>query len=315
MADVPWPNKDEDLSTLKRYSFSSNTDIFSCGTCSSQMFVRGSHTDGVAVFTGALENTPNLVRYDNHTFVGDTKDGGASTWLAKGPDGTTQTRWAERYKSSQEFSGSWSERSKHASSVRASDAVASPDFTPLRCHCRGVQLFLKSGIDLASGTEKKLNGKPESKTGRYTTHIDACDSCRMALGSDLVHWAFVALDHLYYSVEEAEQGPPPFQNIHDLRDTVARKDPKIGTLAMYRSSEKAERYHCSNCSATIFYTEHGLPDQADIAIGVLDHPDGARAEGLLAWDRSLIDHINDTKGGWREGLTAKYLHEANNWQS
>jgi hypothetical protein len=316
VADVPWPNKDEDLSKLKSYSFSSNTTIFSCGTCSTQMFAQASHLDGTIVFTGALENTPGLVRYGNHIFVGDTKDGGASTWLVNGPDGATLSRWVEREGSSQELSASWPERSKHAPINEASGAVASPDLTPLWCHCRGVQFFLKSGKDLASGTDKRLNGQPEKGTGRYTTHIDACDSCRMAHGvADLIHWAFVPLDHLYYSPDDAEQASGPLQTIHDLRDAVARKDPGIGTLAIYRSSERAERYHCSNCSATIFYTEHDLPDQADIAIGVLDHPDGARAEGLLAWDRSLMDHIKDTKGGWREGLASKYLDEAGKWDS
>ena len=314
MADVTWPNEDEDLSALNKYVFSPNTDIYSCGTCSTQMFCNGQHTGrGPAVFSGALENTLGLVRYDNHIFVGDTIDGGASSWLVNGPDEKPATRWKERSLGGEQLDASWPGDANPSSSA---DIPASPDVTPLWCHCKGVKLFLKSGKDLAAGTDKKFFKKPEPGTGKYVTHIDACDSCRLALGSDLIHWIFVPFDHLFYSAEDISQGAtPPFANMYDLRKAVSTQDPRIGTLALYRSSDRAERYHCSKCSATIFYTEHGLPEQADIAIGVLEHPDGARAESLLAWDRKHSDHIKDTVGGWREGLVHKYVDEARSWRS
>lgn len=316
MADIQWPNEHEDLSALKRYAFSKNTDIFSCSTCSTKMFCKAQHIGPApGVFTGALENVPGLVRYDNHIFVGDTKDGGASTWLLFGPDEKPRTRWRERIGAGDELDASWPGDSDRGKS-NTGDNIPSPNYTPLWCHCKGVKLFLKSGRDLSSGTNDRLFKQPELGTGRYTTHTDACDSCRLAMGSDFIHWAFVPIDHLYYSVEEAREGAaPPFENIQHLRDAVDRKDARIGTLTMYRSSERAERYHCSNCSATVFYTEHGLPHQVDVAIGLMDHPDGARAEGLLAWDRGHIDNIEDIRGGWREGLADRYLKEASTWSS
>lgn len=311
LVDAPWPNENEDLSGLKRYAFSPNTDIFSCGTCSTQMFCRGTHTgDAPIVMTGALDNTPDLVGYDNHIFVGDTVDGGSSTWLIKGPYEKKAKRFAERSNTGHELPTTWPESTVRSSSGTMSKGEASPEFTPLWCHCKGVSLFLRAGKYVSADAAVGLFKKPEEQTGKYITQIDACDSCRLSIGADLVFWVFAPIDHLYYPGEKTENDKPPFQGIQDLRDAVARGDPRIGTLVMYRSSENVERYHCSNCAATFFYTESRRPGRVDIAVGVLEHPDGARAEGLLSWDLGHIGHTSDTKGGWREGLTACFLEEA-----
>jgi len=81
------------------------------------------------------------------------------------------------------------------------------------------------------------------------------------------------------------------------------KDPILGTLTYYSSREDVERYFCSNCSACIFYARDSRPKSLDIAIGVLEASDGARAEGLLSWPYGArISYREDGDGGWREKL-------------
>lgn len=275
------------------------------------MFATTTHAPGkFFVSTGALDNTPNLLRYDRHMFVGDTKDGGASSWLMRGPgeDAPVQRRWMTHVGHSEELPVSWPDNG--AKNRPELDKKASPEFTPLWCRCKGVNFLLKSGTDLAAGTDQQMTAPPDAASGRYMTSLDACDSCRLAVGVDMVSWAFATVDHLYLASDPDGVSGPPFQTIHDLSDAVAQKDPRVGTLAVYKSSPGVERYHCSNCSATIFFTEHRLKHGIDVAVGLLDHPDGARAEGFLKWDHGHIDHIADTKGGWREDFTEKISQEA-----
>ena len=314
--DVPWPNKDEDLSALHSYTFSVNTTIYSCPVCSTQLFFR--KRDSIGILTGVLENTPGLVEYEDHIFVGDTRDGGCSTLLRHAPDGTALKRW-RRWSGTEgeELPESWPDDGSDPAAKAREKAY--PEFTPLWCHCRGVKLFLRNGLDLASASasgstgKKSMSTQPDPETGKYTAHADACDSCRLHVGTDIAYWAFAAIDHLSFTdqPDDSVQGSsPPLKTIHDLRDAVSREDKRLGTLTRYTSSPGIDRYHCSTCSATFFYTEPALPDQVDIAIGVLDHPDGARAEGILKWDLGQIDHIKDTHGGWRQSLAEGVLREA-----
>lgn len=315
LVDVHWPNEEEDVSALKCYAHSPNINFYSCPTCSSQMFCKSNFAgNSLRVITGVLDNTPGLVRYHHHSFVGDTKDGGASVWLRGGPDGHVARSWKEQCGQSEELEHGWPRPSSAERQILSPEDRAHPEFTPLWCHCRGVNFSLRSGLDLASGTNKKMSTPPSADTGKYTTHMDACDSCRRALGSDLIYWAFVPVDHIHLT-NKPSASDQNLQTMSDLKDAVTRKDPRLGTLAVYESSEGVARYHCSKCSATIFYTETGLPDQADIAIGVLGHAEGARAEGILAWNYTNMDHMKDTTGGWRKDLTKTVLAEVTDWVS
>jgi hypothetical protein len=88
-----------------------------------------------------------------------------------------------------------------------------------------------------------------------------------------------------------------------LRKLVDAQDPALGTLACYSSREDVERYFCSNCSACVFYTNALRPEIIDIAVGLLEAEDGARAESLLSWAYGArIGHHEDAEGGWRGKL-------------
>lgn len=110
-ADTVWPpclddpagDGGVDLARLNKYSFSKNINPFSCATCSSILSCRSPHPGGpFCVFVGTLDAVPGLDRLVVHTnriFVGNTLDGGVSTWLQKDGsalDGAVARRWRAR---------------------------------------------------------------------------------------------------------------------------------------------------------------------------------------------------------------------------
>jgi len=53
----------------------------------------------------------------------------------------------------------------------------------------------------------------------------------------------------------------------------------------------------------------------DVAVGLLDAPDGARAESFLSWGLGgPFSWMEDTKGGWREGFMQRVRAEAEEWR-
>ncbi|KAJ0164169.1 hypothetical protein CTA2_1603 [Colletotrichum tanaceti] len=326
---APWPSPsgEEDLSGLERYSYSRHTDIFFCGRCSSKLFCRVSlptaPAPAVYVVTGALDNTPGLVEYTSHMFVGDTIDGGASVWLPPA---------AERWKGgrgSQELSLEWpasaaaSSSSKSLLSTSPSPLVAvpraSPSATHFHCHCRGVHFSLRSAADLeANPAGVSTTCRVDPRSLRYSARADSCDSCRLTSGSDVNAWALAPLTHIEFvdvagNSSSSSPGLPEFpRTLAALREAVTAaprdgRDARLGTLAVHDSSPGVERYSCSRCAANVFHAARdrdggGVVDVVDVAVGLLRHPDGARAEGLLAWSYGEVGWDVDAAGGWREGI-------------
>ncbi|KAH8900413.1 hypothetical protein GQ53DRAFT_790162 [Thozetella sp. PMI_491] len=315
---VEWPNINEELSTLRMYPSSQSLDVFFCETCSSLMFWRHASPSGpLYVNTAVLENSPNLVRYGKHIFVGETLDGGATMWLRKNQDGSTISRWdgdgPEAANPSDEIQDDW----PASSTFPAAEAVANLELTPFRCHCGGIDLILRSASDLASQPAEELPWFIDPKTHKYLAGFDGCNWCRLSLGVDVPNWAFAPLSHIQFptGTTNTENGFP--QSVPQLKEAVSAadsRDPRLGTLTYYQSSSKVERYFCSRCSATVFYSCHPRPDMVDIAIGLLRHPSGARAEGLLFWNFGQVGWSEHSAGGWREALVQSAAQENEEWR-
>lgn len=307
-----WPNHSEDLSALKRYPFSPNLDYFSCPTCGTNLFCKGtSPEDPPEVITGSLVNTPGAIKYTHHSFVTDTLDGGATIWLAKDFDpsgkGKPIPRWAGRRNKSEELPPSWQQ-----STAANTELKARPALTPLKCHCGGVDLMVRSAVDLEGTLAPELPWFVDPKTFRYYASTDACDSCRLAFGVDLPNWTFVALDHF----EFPDGGKFP-ASVCELKEAaLAEKDSRLGKLTFYQSSPDVERYFCGGCSAAVFYAVHadGRAHMVDVAVGLLHHEDGARAEGLLSWNLGAVGWAEDAAGGWREGLVKSSVENSEAWR-
>ena len=280
-----WPNADEDLSRLKRYPFSPSTDVFSCAACSSQLFCRDTMAPGQPpeVLTSALENRPGLVRYSRHIFVGDTVDGGASVLLGQWADGQPLPRWRGHKNSSEELPSTW----PYGEQDKAEHGAASL-FTRLRCHCKGVNLFLRDAHGMAD---------------RPRVVMDARPAARQSVSADIVFWARFSMRNII--PDPHMSAASLFKSERELEMAVSQGDPRIGTLLRDirppREGQTASTYSCKVCSATFFQVHEGRPDEIFVTLGIMDHPDGARAQGLVSWGYAgIVGHGESV--GWRRLL-------------
>jgi hypothetical protein len=82
----------------------------------------------------------------------------------------------------------------------------------------------------------------------------------------------------------------------DISLDVAGKKPysvPFGTLKAYQSSPDVTRYHCGVCGASVFFTCEDRTDLVDVAVGLLDAPEGARAESWLEWRMNRLSFRED----------------------
>jgi hypothetical protein len=289
----PLPREDVDLSTLKVFHFSPILDLLFCPTCSTPMFfdVNRDTDRYLGVFTGTLTNESlDLVKFGNSIFVHDTLDGGASVWLRHSKDGSE----SKRFKSFvEELPQDWpSALELTGYEARKEDSVS------IRCKCKGVDLILHRG-DYTDKEESELPFNIDPKTHKLLAGFCGCDSCRLQSGVDVFNWTFA--ETKYISFGNSDKIFP--RSSFELKKQVDARDPAFGTLTYYSSREDVDRYFCSNCSACIFYVVDDRPEIFDIAVGVLEASDGARAEGLLSWPYGArISYREDGDGGWREKL-------------
>ncbi|KAJ4418331.1 hypothetical protein N0V82_005612 [Gnomoniopsis sp. IMI 355080] len=312
--DVPWPGDHDAIrnSTLKKYDFSERLKVLFCGVCSSTMFWEqpdDAKRVQYGVFTGVILNDgpENLVRLTDHIFVADTLDGGATPWLQKpNGDGTIVKRWEQRAEKSAELSHDWPGKVLPDAGWKRSVLEI-----PIRCHCRGVDLVFRQAEALEENTSKQpadLSRYVDPVSRKPVAGMDACNSCRTSFGVDFFSWAFVFLRHVGFPVQgpKSENSPSFPTTLNDLYAAVVaeehEKDPRLGTLSVHGSSDGVNRYFCSRCSACVFYAADKRHDVVNIAMGLLDSPQGTRAEETFLWLLGgPIQHRDDVMGGWREG--------------
>ncbi|KAF2181334.1 hypothetical protein K469DRAFT_671473 [Zopfia rhizophila CBS 207.26] len=287
-SEWPEPRKNVDTSGLRKYAFSSRIKVLFCGTCSTPLFIEDTaEPHHLGAFTGALKNNQgDLVKLVHHIFVGDTLDGDA-----------------------QEYNWDW----PPASSLKGLSGKAEYDSVQVRCKCGGVDLVMHRG-NYEGKEREELPWFIDPTTHRPIASFDACDSCRLQSGIDIFHWTFAELKNLSYSSNLAAEGKVFPKNTTDLRAAVDAQDPLMGTLTYYASSPDVQRYFCKNCSACVFYAVDSRPDIVDVALGLLDAPDGARAEGFVLWLFGKLVWVEDTKGGWREDLMKRIEKESEHWR-
>ncbi|KAJ4292069.1 hypothetical protein N0V90_009968 [Kalmusia sp. IMI 367209] len=316
--DAPWPEPraNVDASGLKAYTFSATYEILFCGTCSTPMFFADTQDldKQLGVFTGTIKNDPgDLVKITSHIFVGDTKDGGASMWLRKpNPDRTEVMRYKERAEK---------ENGKPAEALPydwpPSDYLTGFELkknvpVPIWCKCKGVNLMWHQG-NYNGTTEKQLPWFVDPATRKALGGFCACESCRLFGGVDVWNWAFAELKDISFS--DMTQEPRFPDSSTDLQALVDAKDPSIGTLTYYTSSPGVQRFFCSNCSACIFYGADDRSQMVDVAIGVMEASDGARAEGYLSWAYGgAISRLDENTGGWRGDLLSRVAEEGEDWR-
>lgn len=302
LAYWPVPRSTVDLSGYKSYNFSPPFDALFCPTCSAPVWgAFKDETRPLLVSTGALENIAyegELVTWAPQGYVGDTIDGGASHWLkhmnTSGPK-LKSFKCETKGDGAEELPDDWPTQ-PHTSEERQ-DAV------PIRCKCQDVHFVLhRNDYDSVKDEDLTWNVNPETR--KIKAEFCGCDSCRLQGGTDVCYWTFSDMKNISFSDDKGKADFP--SNMEGLSALVDKHDPRIGSLAYYQSSPGVRRYFCSTCSATIFYANKKRPHLIDIAVGVLEAKDGARAESMLWWPfEEGIGSKEDANGGWREGLFDK----------
>jgi hypothetical protein len=95
---------------------------------------------------------------------------------------------------------------------------------------------------------------------------------------EVTSWAFVPPCDIYLDAE----GKTPIP--HSM---------EFGTLKHYESSPDVHRYFCNDCGATLFYNADDRRHYTDVAMGLLEAPEGARAESWFSWRAPGVDFAED----------------------
>lgn len=319
---VEWPGPPESIlaSSLQRYKCAKNSVLMFCGVCGTPVFAQRTYegeTPGVFYVTAGLLPNLNvdLVKIAEHLWVGDTLDGGASVYM-QNLNGTSQPipRWRKgRGEADGLLDGEWpSQVSCQARTANAS----SHGSVRIQCICKGVDFALWRGNDSFSElkAQDRLPGWVNPTTLKPVAAYDACDSCRFMVGVPIMHWTFARVAQLgFASGNQDHEGFPT--NTPDLKAAVkAGKNGRFGTLTFYESSPDVQRYYCSRCSASVFYAVDDLPDQVDIAMGLLHAPEGSRAGSWVEWEWGGLGHKDNTIGGWREEFGKAVQAESERWR-
>ena len=277
---------------LTPYEFSERLTEYFCKTCGALMLThakrgayssRGAHWD---VMSGTLEKAEGVFELTAHEYVADTIDGGFSDFLPA-IKGKQLERWPGRPNQGEQLPLYWQSPDR-------------PTLTPdpadkLHCHCKcgGVEFW----IARPSERSKKALGPwpdliiPHHSTEPRPDHSEwwlrdngtkflagncACNSCRLDTGMEFQSWCFIPTIDISLDKGGKEQYKIPF-----------------GTLKAYQSSPDVTRYHCGVCGASAFFTCEDRTDLVDIAVGLLDAPEGARAESWLEWRMNRLSFRED----------------------
>lgn len=305
---LTWPREAADITGLQRYRFSANITYLFCGKCSTLLFYESRKCpDKLGVFSGPLKNIDaDLTKFTKHSFVGDTVDGGASVWFRKpNADGKAIPRFQRYEENSEAIPWDWLQ----PSGSTGVEGKQKQESIPIWCHCKGIKLRLHCG-NYSSMAREELPWFIDDRTNKSLASFDVCDSCRLHFGADIVHWTFADLAN----ISQADGGPFP-KTMAELKAAVDAGDSAVGTLTYYQSSPDVQRYFCKVCFASAFYACDDRPNIVDVAIGLLEAPDGARAEGFLSWTfGDTPEWVDDTKGGWREGLMKRVQADAEDFR-
>lgn len=237
--------------------------------------------------TGALEQAEGIFELQGHFNLDDTKDGGVSDWMTQLSGKEVERRATT--KDSENLPIGWqSAASREATKVDPANRYHA------HCKCKGVGFWIARPSlrstqasspwpDVLVPYNSGPHHLPENETWwlrankqRFLGGVCACNSCRLATGYEFVQWAFVPTVDITLDAE----GRTPFST-------------DFGSLKRYRSSADATRYFCKDCGATIFYEGHERPALFDVAVGLIEAPEGARAESLLEWRTERLSFRED----------------------
>lgn len=285
------PSTPGSLSELRKYDTLNNCTRLFCGSCGAHVFAHLKAEDPWLLATGVLEGNADVIRFKAHSWVGDTRDGGLSTWLPK-LYGDEIVKYSKGSQSGDLF------QPLHPSNFEtkpANQQVTKP--LPATCHCGGVQFHITPPNE---DSQKATSPWPDllapyhtaspanhtdvkwwlrANNTKYLVGLCTCASCRRASGFDIQAWAFVPK----LNILQVESGKP------------LDFGTPMGTLRRYESSRGTYREFCGTCGATVFWHSDERPDLIDVSVGLLVGESGARAEEWLEWCTQRVSFMEDAR--------------------
>lgn len=276
----------ETLDVLTPFEFTERTTQYHCSTCGTQMLAHcrqdaDNHSGGSswAAVSGTLEKLEGLFELKGHEFVEDTLDGGFADFLTT-YDGQPVPRWARNFGEGEILPPQWERPDRPKIKANPTDRCHA------HCKCGGVEFWIARPSERSKEAPSKWHITPDvliphhsneklpdgeawwlmDNGKKYLAGVCACNSCRLHTGMEFVEWAFVSV----IDITLDQEGTIPFS-----RD--------FGSLKGYRSSDDVMRYHCDTCGATVFFFGEDRPHVIDVAAGLLDAPEGARAQSWLEY--------------------------------
>lgn len=281
------------VSKLTPFEFSKRLTQYFCTTCGTHMlaYVKHSAHDSSTsarwdVMTGSLEKIDDLFDIESHDFVADTLDGGFSDFLITFNDKQIP-RFAGHSENSEKLPLYWQSKDRPQISASPTDR--------LYCHCKcgGVNFWIARPSERSKqalgawpdllipyySNQPKSDGSAwwlRDEGRKFLSGLCSCNSCRLDTGMEFIEWAFV----------------PTIDITQDPEGKTAFSLP-FGTLKGYRSAPDVTRYHCEICGASAIYSTDDRTDLVDVAVGLMDAPEGARAEAWLEWRTQRLSFRED----------------------
>jgi len=295
--DIPLESGDPkpDLDSLTAYASSDILTRYFCPTCGTQLYLKYNSDGHISVSTGSLDRTDGVVAFKGHMWISDTKDGGASDFIPS-IDGNPLQRWATEPLISPELSLGWKDSAPNS---HLPISPPSPDDKlHAHCHCNGVSFFISRPNDLSHAATSPFpdllipyhsSTSPTNPTNipwwlptptQYLAGTCACTSCRRSSGFEITWWAFIPTANI--SLPDGS----PFSRYW-------------GTQIAYRSANHCVRTFCGVCGCTVFWHGDEGPEKVDVAVGLLDAPEGTRAEEWVKWHD---ERVSFAEMGRSEGL-------------
>ena len=281
------------LTKLVPYQFSERLTYYFCAICGTHMLGYVPHgaqdsTKGESwdIFTGTLEAPLPPMTFRSHEFIADTLDGGFADFLPTVNDEHIP-RFAQSATSSEQLPTHWSSPARRQVTAPLSDR--------LHCHCKcgGVEFWIarpsersyhatSDWPDMIIPHHSKMrrdNPSPwwlRDDGKKFLAGVCACNSCRLDTGMEWIEWTFIPAVDISLDLE----GDIPFSL-------------PFGTLQAYESSPGITRYHCGACGASAFFHSTARTGLLDVAAGLSDAPEGARAETWLEWRTERLSYRED----------------------
>ncbi|KAI0838051.1 hypothetical protein F5Y06DRAFT_269683 [Hypoxylon sp. FL0890] len=157
---------------------------------------------------------------------------------------------------------------------------------------------------------------------KYLAGTCACRSCRLTSGFEIQTWAFVPRSNIFFlpPSTSSTSTPPSLTPSGSIPLDFTTLPP--GILQSYESSPGVLREFCPRCGATVFWHDRWRPDLVDVSVGLLDAPEGARAEKWLDWWCGRVsfeeDAVSERVGevaGWARNLVGSLAKGLMRWEN